>query len=79
MITTQTITVRRRERAPKQADKDGIIVYDEWSESVEIQLDINVEQILREIGGRAVHNKNGTARFMHGLIKTKVLSRRVLQ
>lgn len=43
-----------------------------------VQVDIDIDEVIKQIAAKAAHNNSGRATQLHGLIKAKRISRNVL-
>lgn len=70
--------VRRelRKRVPLQAGGDGFSTEPDGFEVCDISIEIDERRLAREYGIKAMVNKSGTTKYMHGCVVLKVVSRK---
>lgn len=65
-----------RKRAPLEGGGTGFTTVPDGREISDIAVDIDFQEIARELGRKAMANKNGISKGLHGAVVVRVLSRK---
>lgn len=73
---TGTASRYLRKRVPLEGSGNGFTTVSDGQERGDVELEIDVGELIRTLGGRALDSKSGRASAQHGAIKVKVSNRR---